>query len=120
MSRGVGTPSRDLTRCVLCSSRMMSMQSSTHSSQMNTVGPAISLRTSCCDLPQNEQYRVFFESPDLLMLTPPPDAGAPHLRILDSRRGPRQGQSPFYDSGMSKRRLADNHTTTEFLAKDEE
>ena len=31
------------------------MQSSTHSSQMNTVGPAISLRTSCCDLPQNEQ-----------------------------------------------------------------
>src|SRR3954447_21715492 len=51
---------------------MMSMQSSTHSSQMNTVGPAMSLRTSCCDLPQNEQYRVFFESPDLLMRTPPP------------------------------------------------
>ena len=34
---------------------MMSLHSSTHSSQMNTVGPAISLRTSCCDLPQNEQ-----------------------------------------------------------------
>ena len=31
---------------------MMSLHSSTHSSQMNTVGPAISLRTSCCDLPQ--------------------------------------------------------------------
>ncbi len=31
------------------------MQSSTHSSQMNTVGPAMSLRTSCWDLPQNEQ-----------------------------------------------------------------
>src|SRR5579862_4999459 len=41
---------------------MMSMQSSTHSSQMNTVGPAISLRTSCWLLPQKEQYRVFFES----------------------------------------------------------
>ena len=39
----------------LFSSRMMSMQSSTHSSQMNTVGPAISLRTSCWLLPQNEQ-----------------------------------------------------------------
>ena len=41
---------------------MMSLHSSTHSSQMNTVGPAISLRTSCCDFPQNEQYNVFFES----------------------------------------------------------
>ena len=54
-SRGVGTPSLDFTRVVLCSSRMMSMQSSTHSSQMNTVGPAISLRTSCWLFPQNEQ-----------------------------------------------------------------
>src|ERR1700743_2786159 len=53
---------------------MMSMQSSTHSSQMNTVGPAMSLRTSCWDLPQNEQYKVFFESPDLLMRTPAPDS----------------------------------------------
>src|SRR5215207_193901 len=42
---------------------MMSMHSSTHSSQMNTVGPAISLRTSCWLLPQKEQYRVLFESP---------------------------------------------------------
>jgi hypothetical protein len=38
------------------SSRMMSLQSSMHSSQMNTDGPAMSFRTSCCDLPQNEQY----------------------------------------------------------------
>ena len=52
---GVGTPSRDFTRCVLFSSRMISMQSSTHSSQMNTVGPAMSLRTSCWLFPQNEQ-----------------------------------------------------------------
>src|SRR5271154_3373923 len=70
MSRGPGTPSRDLTSVVLCSSRMMSMHSSTHSSQMNTVGPAISLRTSCWLLPQNEQYSVFLESlvPTLLIL----------------------------------------------------
>ena len=40
---------------VALSSRMMSLQSSMHSSQMNTDGPAISLRTSCWLLPQNEQ-----------------------------------------------------------------
>jgi hypothetical protein len=36
---------------------------------MNTVGPAISLRTSCWLFPQKEQYNVFLESPepDLLM-----------------------------------------------------
>ena len=44
-----------LTKADLVSSRMMSLQSSTHSSQMKTVGPAISLRTSCCDLPQKLQ-----------------------------------------------------------------
>ncbi len=43
----VGMPSRDFTSEDLVSSRMMSMHSSTHSSQMNTVGPAINLRTSC-------------------------------------------------------------------------
>src|ERR1700691_374073 len=65
-------PSRLLTSEDLFSSRMMSMQSSTHSSQMNTVGPAISLRTSCWLLPQNEQYRVFLFSPppDLLICAP--------------------------------------------------
>src|SRR6266480_7255896 len=80
MSRGPGTPSRDLTRVVLCSSRMMSMQSSTHSSQMNTVGPAISFLTSCWLLPQKEQYSVFFESLplDLVIATPSPGpAGIP-------------------------------------------
>src|SRR5271155_1666708 len=72
MSRGVGTPSRDLTSVVLCSSRMMSMQSSTHSSQMKTVGPAISFLTSCWLLPQKEQYSVFLESPplDLVIAAP--------------------------------------------------
>src|SRR6478609_1921576 len=56
-------PSRDFTSEDLFSSRMMSMHSSTHSSQMNTVGPAMSLRTSCWLLPQNEQYSVLLESP---------------------------------------------------------
>src|SRR6185437_3490321 len=70
ISFGVGMPSRDFTSEDLFSSRMMSMHSSTHSSQMNTVGPAISLRTSCWLLPQNEQYSVFLESlvPTLLIL----------------------------------------------------
>src|SRR6202158_6460410 len=59
MSRGPGTPSRDLTSVVLCSSRIISMQSSTHSSQMKTVGPAMSFLTSCWLLPQKEQYSSF-------------------------------------------------------------
>src|SRR3981081_3182877 len=77
-------PSRDFTSEDLFSSRMMSMHSSTHSSQMNTVGPAISLRTSCWLLPQNEQYSVFFESlvPTLLILVSVrrsiSSAGSPH------------------------------------------
>ena len=51
---------------------MMSRQSSTHSSQMKTVGPAMSLRTSCWLLPQNEQYKVFFESlPPILLISEP-------------------------------------------------
>src|SRR5690348_3648703 len=37
------------------SSAMMSLQSPMHSSQMYTVGPAISFLTSFCALPQNEQ-----------------------------------------------------------------
>src|SRR5690348_15846631 len=63
-------PSRDFTSEDLYSSRMMSMHSSTHSSQMKTVGPAMSLRTSCWLLPQNEQYRVFLESLPPTLLIP--------------------------------------------------
>src|SRR6185436_5839152 len=48
------------------SSRMMSLHSSTHSSQMNTLGPAMSLRTSCWLLPQKEQYRILLLSPERL------------------------------------------------------
>ena len=50
---------------VFLSSAMMSLQTSTHSSQMKTVGPAISLRTSLWSLLQNEQRRV---SPSFLFI----------------------------------------------------
>ena len=47
---------RSISLARMClSSLMMSMHSSTHSSQTNTVGPAMSLRTSGRLLPQNEQ-----------------------------------------------------------------
>jgi hypothetical protein len=56
MSFGLGTPPSFLPAMpAFVSSRMMSFHSSTHSSQMNTVGPAISFLTSCCDLPQKLQ-----------------------------------------------------------------
>src|SRR5687767_12122164 len=57
ISCGRGSLSRVRSARSSSSSRMMSLQSSTHSSQTNTDGPAISLRTSCWLLPQNEQYR---------------------------------------------------------------
>jgi len=40
------------------SSAMMSLQTSTHSSQMKTVGPAMSLRTSFWSLLQKEHRRT--------------------------------------------------------------
>src|ERR1700690_4233286 len=61
-------PSLLLTSAVLLSSRMISMHNSTHTSQMNTVGPAMSFRTSCWLLPQNEQYSVFLASPSALAI----------------------------------------------------
>src|ERR1700678_1739216 len=75
-------PSLLFTSAVLLSSRIMSMHNSTHSSQMNTVGPAISFRTSCWLFPQNEQYSVFLASPSALAIV-----------VLHSDRASR------YDSG---------------------
>src|SRR5213592_3041087 len=59
ISCGVGSLFRSARAASLPapSSRMMSLQSSMHSSQINTEGPAISLRTSCWLLPQKEQYK---------------------------------------------------------------
>ena len=44
---------------LLFSSLMISIHNSTHSSQIKTVGPAISFLTSCWLLPQKEQYKMF-------------------------------------------------------------
>src|SRR5438046_5551753 len=55
ISCGVGSDDRVPRFSNRLSSAMMSLQTSTHSSQMNTVGPAISLRTSFWSLLQNEQ-----------------------------------------------------------------
>src|SRR6476661_9397235 len=68
ISRGVGrsdlAPLPPLS--VAVSSRMMSLQSSMHSSQMKTDGPAMSFLTSCWLLPQNEQYNSFSPLEDFL------------------------------------------------------
>src|SRR5580692_2404238 len=101
MSRGPGTPSRDLTRVVLCSSRMMSMQSSTHSSQMNTVGPAISFLTSCWLLPQKEQYSVFFESLPLDFVVAAPSLSQRGQGGRNRQTGARIGRHPTPFLGYS-------------------
>src|SRR5262249_41795900 len=44
------------------SSAMMSLQSPMHSSQMYTVGPAMSFFTSFCDFPQKEHLRLLLWS----------------------------------------------------------
>ncbi len=54
-SCGVGSCERRPRFSKRLSSAMMSLQTSTHSSQMNTVGPAMSFRTSFWPLLQNEQ-----------------------------------------------------------------
>src|SRR5690606_41903307 len=57
ISMGDGSFCSPLSFWLSCtSSRMMSLHRSIHSSQMNTEGPAISLRTSCWLVPQKEQY----------------------------------------------------------------
>src|SRR6266403_2008492 len=71
-------PSRDFTNEDLFSSPMISMHSSTHSSQINTVGPAMSLRTSCWLLPQNVQWSGFLVSPLLILLISEPGQDTSH------------------------------------------
>src|SRR5437763_11669525 len=58
ISWGVGSEERVPRFSNLLSSAMMSLQTSTHSSQMKTVGPAMSFRTSFWSLLQNEQRRT--------------------------------------------------------------
>src|ERR1700741_712346 len=82
-------PSRDFVSEDLFSSWILSLHSSTHSSQMNTVGPAMSLRTSCWLLPQNEQWSVFLVSLSLtLLISPPINAVRPGTVIAHRRLAP--------------------------------
>src|SRR5260370_16410372 len=71
-------PSRDFISEDLFSSPMISMHSSTHSSQINTVGPAMSLRPSCWLLPQNVQWSGFLVSPPLTLLISEPGQDTSH------------------------------------------
>src|SRR3989344_837022 len=81
ISRGVGKRLRPAAAFFSSwtSSRMMSLQSSTHSLQTNTEGPAISLWTSCWLLPQNEQYRSFSPLPSAA-----PGYASPAARVSDA------------------------------------
>src|SRR5213596_4385896 len=58
ISCGVGSDDRVPRFSKRLSSAMMSLQTSTHSSQMKTVGPAINFRTSFWSLLQNEHRRI--------------------------------------------------------------
>jgi hypothetical protein len=66
-------------------SAMIATHTSTHSSQMNTLGPAASLRTWSCVLPQNEQRRF-------RLLKPPSGADLPSL-FRPNIRTPQSRQS---------------------------
>ena len=55
ISIGDGNTSRTSSSSALTSSSMISLQRSTHSSHMYTLGPAINLRTSSWPLPQKVQ-----------------------------------------------------------------
>ena len=55
ISDGDGSSLSDFMIDDLVSSLIISVHKSTHSSQMNTVGPAISFLPSCWLLPQKEQ-----------------------------------------------------------------
>src|SRR5436190_12688250 len=60
ISCGVGSEERVPRFSNRLSSAMMSLQTSTHSSQMKTVGPAMSFRTSFWSLLQNEHRKTSF------------------------------------------------------------
>src|SRR5436305_5815890 len=62
------------------SSAMMSLQSPMHSSQMQTVGPAMSFLTSFCDFPQKEQQRVWFSRLSKDLPSPPSCSKATYVR----------------------------------------
>lgn len=69
---------------------MMSPATPTHSLQMNTVGPATSLRTSDCALLQNEQRitgEVGIDEPPVIRLSAMADVNKIPGERSDARRG---------------------------------
>src|SRR5258706_12102979 len=82
ISGGEGSEERTPRLSKRLSSAMMSLQTSTHSSQMKTVGPAISLRTSFWSLLQNEQRRI---------------SGSPFFLTICALRGIASMLHPFPD-----------------------
>src|SRR5262249_52815035 len=85
-------PSRDFTNEDLFSSPTMSMHNSTHSSQMNTVGPAMSLRTSCGFSRKNEEQCFFWFPPP-----PPSPTPNPQKKKNHPSRTPAPQPSPTHD-----------------------
>src|SRR5258708_2737011 len=81
-------PSRDFISEDSFSSPMISMPNARHSSQINTVGPAMSLRTSCWLLPQNVQWSGFLVSPPLtLLISEPGQDTSHHSRYFTGQSG---------------------------------
>src|SRR5678815_3321407 len=85
ISCGVGSEDRVPRFSNRLSSAMMSLQTSTHSSQMKTVGPAMSFRTSFWSLLQKEHRRTSVSPFFLTIVRPgaartsgPPAAGTRH------------------------------------------
>src|SRR6476646_8263103 len=72
ISWGVGKDERVPRFSKRLSSAMMSLQTSTHSSQMKTVGPAMSLRTSFWSLLQKEHRRTSVSPAFFTILCPKP------------------------------------------------
>src|SRR5690348_4063568 len=98
ISGGDGSADRTPRFSKRLSSAMMSLQTSTHSSQMKTVGPAISLRTSFWSLLQNEQRRIspspaFFTIGLFVRSQSPVPAPGCDLRFLQLGTGDRQPET---------------------------
>src|SRR5262249_3021486 len=81
-------PSRAVAGEGFCSWPTMAMHNSTRPSQINTVGPAMSLSTSCWLLPQNEQWSGFLVSPLLtLFISEPRQDTSHHSRNPQAKPG---------------------------------
>src|SRR5215471_6956159 len=122
-------PSRDFAKEDLFSSPTISMHNSTHSSQMNTVGPAMSLRTSCWLLPQNEQWSGFLVSPlptspiseprqhtNHHSRNPAGQTGLTHDREGQRRAGEKGGGTPPHQLSRKLLRILDRLGCFSFLS----